>query len=159
MKKLLKKQRNVLVLMLIGLIPFIYSCGGGGGGGGTTQTTTKQEASLTAQNSQKAGGAVVQTINFGGSSATTSSSGKPGDKGVSDVLSNSPLIDTIESVISILKGENSEKGLYTLENGNRYGSSGPTTENCSYGGTLTISATWTGPDTDPVDLNANATFS
>lgn len=160
-QKLLKKQRKVLALMLIGLISLIYSCGGGGGGGGSSQTSTRQEASLTSDNSQKASGGALQTINFVGGTysviSSSSRSGKPGDKDISSL--KSPLIDTLESIISISKDENFKK-VYTLENGNREASEGPTTTiglHCSYGGTMTV-MTYTGDESDPVDLNESVTF-
>lgn len=157
---------NFICFFFIALV----SCGGGGGGDGTAETGSVQpetEPILTIDNASQVAGAVFQTL-LGGEVALNVGSEPPDAQSQriqsqrmqistsSITILKPPLRNIIDKVISIskierLKAEYIQKGTIP-----------PTTVDCSDGGTITISATWTGPDnpvdeSQIVDLQANIT--
>lgn len=146
----------LLIFICLGML-LLSGCGGGGGGGGIT------EAPLTAANAPQAGGAAIQTVNLVGAASalgelqTSSISSKTSSKTSSETYLKPPLRSILDKVISISKIQRHKSEVHTE------GSMPPTTENCSGGGTITVSATWIGPDNPPdeslaVDFRANMTF-
>lgn len=152
----MKKAMKLLALILICMLPMMLSCGGGGGGGGTTETG----ATLTANNAPQATGAAIQSAHLilvtGAAEAVgpASAFSKTYSK---DQIRKPPLRSILDNAISLSKAQRTKVKLHAQ------GSMPPTTETCSNGGTITMSATWTGPDdpTDPshiVNFNATMTF-
>ncbi len=151
----MRKAKILLALILMGMLPLLLSCGGGGGNGGPAQP----EATLTAEKAPAVAGAVFQAGNFSGLSTEFSEFGEIEISSTSlKTQSKPPLRDILDKVVSIAKNQKHKSPIHVA------GSMPPTTESCSGGGTITVSATWTGPDepTDPsqvVDFTGTATFS
>ncbi len=154
-----KKSFGPVVVISTFLALVLTGCGGGGGDGTASTGGGTTEASLTAANAPQAGGAAMQSANLvGGATAL----GELRPIGISSDISSktyskSPLPSILDKLIPIAKSRMNGSGLH-LE-----GSFPPTTENCTGGGTVTVSGTWTGPDnpTDPsqiVNFAGNITF-
>jgi hypothetical protein len=154
-----KKSIGPTVVIFTFLAFVLTGCGGGGGGGTTSTGGGTTEASLTAANAPQAGGAAMQSANLvGGATAL----GELRPLGISSDISSKthskpPLPSILDRLIPIAKSRMHGSAL-RLE-----GSFPPTTENCTGGGTVTVSGTWTGPDnpTDPsqiVNFAGNITF-
>jgi hypothetical protein len=112
----------------------LTGCGGGGGGGGGGGP---QEASLTTANAPQAGGAAIQVANLVG---PTSALGELQTASISsktycETYSKPPLKSILDKVISISKTQRHKSEVHIA------GSMPPTAENCSGGGTVTVSAT------------------
>ncbi len=154
-----KKSIGPVFVISTFLAIVLTSCGGGGGDGTASTGGGTTEASLTAANAPQAGGAAMQSANLVGS-ATALGGLRP--LGISSEIYfktylKPPLRSIIDRLIPIAKSRMQESGLH-LE-----GSFPPTTQNCTGGGTVTVSGTWTGPDnpTDPsqvVNFAGNITF-
>jgi hypothetical protein len=142
----------------------LIACGGDNGDNGDN----KQDATLTANNAPQAAGAVVQVIyltelvdliegisGFFISNTSNSSNLNTSDKSQPKGF----LYRAINKGVTISTNK--------ILNDGQFRSSGTipqTSESCPGGGTVTLSATWTGPDnpTHPsqiIDLNATITFS
>jgi hypothetical protein len=106
---------------------------------GTTPTQTG--ATLTEDNATKAAGAAVQAMNAVEAFTGLGEMGGIGTSTVSsDTHANSPLRRIIDRALSITKIQRSTVELFAQ------GSIPQVTEDCTDGGSMTMSATWTGPD-------------
>lgn len=144
----MRKAKKILALILMAVLPFMLSCGGGGGGGGPAQP----ETTLTSGNARQASGAAVQSarlVLFTGA-AEAIGPASLSLKTYSKDLRKPPLRSILDKVISISKAQRIKTGLHSQ-------GSMQTTELCSNGGTITVSATWIGPD-DPTDPSQIVNF-
>lgn len=110
-------------------------------------------ATLTAAEAPEAAGAVIQAANLVGTAGTMgeiqASSSSSGSS--AKAHSKAPLRSVLDKVISISKTQKHKAGVHAM------GSVPPETMSCSDGGSVTVSATWTGPD-NPTDLSQIVDF-
>ncbi len=149
---------KAIVIFSTFAIILITGCGGGGGGNGGAPPQTGG-AQLTANNTPQAGSAVIQALYLGGplSAAGEIQPLSISSKTSSKNYSKPPLRSILDKVVSISKAQRHKSEVHAA------GSMPPTTESCTGGGNVTVSATWQGPDepTDPsqiVNFNGNITF-
>lgn len=146
-----------LLILMFGLA-LIFTCCLSSEDEGDDTTPTQTAATLTEDNAPKAAGAAVQATSvveaftgLGGIGGIESSSVS------SDTYAKSPLRTIIDRALSITKIQRSTAELIAQ------GIMPEVTEDCEDGGSMTMSATWTGPDqpsgpSEMVDFEATMTF-
>ncbi len=161
----MKDSKNVTLIAAVVLGMFVSvlaGCGGGGGGGGDTPAPSpapSTEASLSATNAPQAGSAVLQAANIVGAASAIGAYQPAGaSSGTASHYTSPVLIALYEQAVSFANSQKSKSEIQIA------GSRGPITETCDGGGTVSISATWTGPDnptnaSQVVDFRGNMTYS
>lgn len=141
-------------ILSLTIIINLSGCGGGGGGGGDTGSILKPENAPQAASAVSQAAQFVQfqsVLNMGGDVFKTSSTS-------TNSPSSTSLISIFNNILSISKAQRYKSELSIA------GSMPAETLQCTNGGTITDSATWTGPDEpkDPsevADFKATMTFS
>ena len=153
------KFMGVLILTTV-LATLLTACGGSDGGDGGIGAAIEPDAQLTTNNSPQVASAVTKSINLTeigdllggiGDISALSASHKLENKGY--------LYKVLSKLITIPKTQIISDGQLGVK-----GTVPSTTEACSGGGTVIMSATWTGPDipqdaSQISDLEATLTFS
>jgi hypothetical protein len=157
------KNKNLMshffkfLILIFGLALIFTSCLSSedeGDGTGTTQTG----ATLTESNAPKTADAAIKaTMSLGAFTGLGEMGGIGTSTVSSDTYAKSPLGRIIDRALSITKIQKSTAELFAQ------GSIPQVTEDCTDGGSMTMSATWTGPDqpsgpSDMTDFTVNITF-
>ncbi len=133
----MKIFKGLMLIIAMSLLTIACGSSSGGGGGGDDGTPSQTGATLTAQNAKLAASGVGQAI---------------------DLIELGDLLEGI-SIIGI---SNSSNQILSDSQIGALGSLPATTQSCA-AGTMTVSATWEGPNNPTsasqiIDMNANATF-
>jgi hypothetical protein len=148
--KNLKISISSAIVIISTLTLALTSCGGGGGGSTAGDAGGTTEASLSVDNAPSAGAVALQSANLVGSATVLGELRTSGIYSeISSKTDSAPLLRSIlDRLVPLAKSRPNRSGMY-LE-----GSIPPTTENCTGGGTVTVSGAWSGPDnpTDPSQI-------